>query len=132
MSTYVNTAITVVLFGLCMSAMAADRFIIKYKLNERQKYILSEYGGADKKKHDKLVRFLLMERLLKKQEDALSKAAGVQAEDSHSLADGAHVITLSEDLDKIQTEQFIRIVEQYNDVEFIEEDAEMQHCLINS
>jgi hypothetical protein len=67
-----------------------------------------------------------MEKLSKGQLDALSKAATTQVTDSRSLANGAHVITLSEDLDETQTEQFIRNVEQYGDVDFIEEDKEVE------
>lgn len=123
MKTLIKVCLTTLVCALCVSAIAEDRFIIKYKLNEWQKYILSEYGGADKEKHDKLIRFLLMERLSKEQVDALSKAAGVQAQDWHSLGNGAHVIALSKDLDEKQTEQFIRNVEQDKSVEYIEVDA---------
>lgn len=37
---------SVVLCGVHMSAMATDRFIVKYKLNEAQKTFLSTHGGA--------------------------------------------------------------------------------------
>ena len=69
-----------------------------------------------------------MEKLPKERLDALSKTANTQVEDRHSLATGAHVIVLSENLDEIQTEQFINSVEQDASIEFIEEDQVVKIC----
>jgi len=134
MNTYIKTTLTIALCGLCMSAMAVDRFAVKYKLNESQKAFLSSSSGADKKQAEELVIKELMEKLSKEQLDALSKAADVkpgtkvQVTYSHPLATGAHVITLNEDLDETQTKRFIHNVEQDNSIEFIEEDKELGIC----
>ncbi len=128
MNTYIKATITIILFGLCTSTMAEDRFIVKYKLSEAQKDFLSSHRGAEAKKAEARIREELMEKLSKEQLAALSAAAKVRVTDWFSLANGAHVITLSEDLDKTQTEQFIHDVEQDNYIEFIEEDKELQHC----
>jgi len=122
MKTFIKISLTILACGLCISAMAANRFIIKYKLNEAQISFLSAHSGADEKKAKAQIRAQMMEKISKEKIDALSKAAGVQAEDSHALATGAHVITLSEHLDEKQTEQFISNVKQDNSVEYIEED----------
>ena len=132
MNKHIKNIIAVVLCGLCMPAMATDRFIVKYKLNETQKAFLSSHRGVDIKKAESQIRKELMEKLSKEQLDVLSKAADVkittkiQVIDSHSLATGAHVIILSEDLDAIQTEQFIHNVKQNDNIEYIEEDKELR------
>ena len=134
MNAYIRSIITIALCGLYMSAMAVDRFAIKYKLNESQKTFLSSHSGADKEQAEEQVIKQLMENLSKDQLDALSKAADVkpgakvQVIYSHPLATGAHVITLSEDLDETQTEQFIHNVKQDNNVEYFEEDKEVMVC----
>ena len=132
MNTYIKTTIAIVLFSLCIPTMAANRFIVKYKLNESQLAFLSSHSGVDAKAAKEKIREELMEKLSKEQLDVLSKAVDklntlstankIQVTDSHSLGTGAHVIKLSEDLDKTQTEQFIHNVEQDNSIEFIEED----------
>lgn len=126
MNKYIKTIVTIALCGLCIPVMAADRFIIKYKLSESQKAFLSSHTGADAKEAKAKIREELMQKLSKEQLDALSATAKAQVTDSHSLANGAHVIKLSKDLDEKQTEQFIHDVEQYNNIEFIEEDKIQQ------
>lgn len=126
MNTYIKNAITTILFGLCMPTMAADTFIVKYKLNETQKAFLSSQGVTDTKRVNAKTRELLMEKLSKERLDALSAAAETQVTDLRSLATGAHVIKLSQDLNEIQTEQFINSVKQYNDIDFIEENKIQQ------
>ncbi len=132
MNMYVKTVFTIVLCISCMTAIAADRFIVKYKLSESQKAFLASHAGADAKEARAKIRKELRERLSNEQIDALSKAAEVkeavkiQATDWHSLGDGAHVIILSEDLSEAQTEKFINNVSQYNDIESIEEDKELK------
>ena len=126
MNTYIKTIITLIMFSLCTTTMAANRFIVKYKLNESQKSFLSSHSGDDAKEARAKIREELMEKLSKEQLDALSVVAKVQVTYSRPLANGAHVITLSKDLDETQTEQFINTVEQCNDIEFIEEDKIQQ------
>ena len=134
MNAYIKIIITIALSSLCISTMAANTFIVKYKLTESQKAFLSFHSGSDSKKTEAKIRAELAKDLSLEQLDALSKAADVKidskgtkirATDSYPLAIGAHVITLSEDLDKIQTKQFISNVEQNSDVEYIEEDREL-------
>ena len=123
MKIFIKISLTILACSLCMSAMAANRFIIKYKPNESQTSFLLEHEGADKKKARAHIRTQMMEgKISNEKRDVLSTASRVRAKHSHSLATGAHVITLSEHLDKKQTEQFISNVKQDNSVEYIVED----------
>ena len=92
MNTHIKIVFTSILFSLCIPAMAADKFIVKYKLNESQKVFLSSHSGADAKGARAKIREELMRRLSKEQLDALSAAAKTQVTCSRSLANGAHVI----------------------------------------
>ena len=122
MKTFIKTGLIIFTCGLCMSAMAANRFIVKYKPTEAQTSYLLARSGIDEKKAKAQIREQMMERISKEKVDALSRAAGVQVKDSHAIATGAHVIILNGHLDEKQTEQFIRNVKQDNSIEYIEED----------
>lgn len=132
MNMYIKTIFTIVLCSSCMTAIAADRFIVKYRLSESQKAFLSSHAGVDAKAAKAKIREELMQSLSKEQLDALSTAAKAQVTNSRSLANGAHVITLNKNLDEKQTEQFIHDVEQYNDIEFIEEDKIQQATYVQN
>ncbi|CAL7963461.1 hypothetical protein GAMM_40286 [Gammaproteobacteria bacterium] len=121
MKAFIKTCLMIFACGLYVSAIATNRFIIKYKPNESQTSFLLAHGGADENK----AKTEMMEKISNEKIDTLSKAVGipgVQARDSHPLATGAHVIILSKYLDEKQTEQFISTVKQDNSVEYIEED----------
>ena len=135
MHRYIKTAIiTIALSGLFTSALAQDRFIVKYKLTKSQEDYLSSHRGADKKEAEEKIRKELMKKFSETQLAALSmatnKITGLSAEikvnDAHSLATGAHVIRLSEDLDKTQSEELIKNVLQDNSVDYIGEDLLLQ------
>ncbi|CAL7963464.1 exported hypothetical protein [Gammaproteobacteria bacterium] len=123
MKAFTKISLTILACCLCMSAMAANRFIIKYKPSESQTSFLE--AAVDKKKAEAEIRAQMMEKISNEKIDALSKAVGipgVQAKESHPLATGAHVIILSNQLDEKQTEQFISTVKQDTSVEYIVED----------
>lgn len=96
MKTFIRLCLSIIACSLGVSAMATNRFIVKYKQNKFQ--------VAEKK----------IGELLKK--------IGVQVENSYVLPTGAHVIILNKDLDKKQTEQFINSFKQDDSIEYIEED----------
>jgi hypothetical protein len=120
MNAYIKIIIAVILCGLYMSVMAGNTFIVKYKLSEYQRSLLSDNkinGAIEEQIISKLVESLSNEQLA-----ALSAAAQAQVRDWYPLGTGAHVITLDKNLDKEQTTKFINNVEQFNDIEYIEED----------
>ncbi len=131
-SAYLTIIVTIAICYSCTSTLAADRFIVKYKLSESQKKILSLHGNLDS---NEAISTELRKKLSAEQLDVLSKSANeanalssitnIRTTDLRSLTSGSHVIILSEDLDEIQTDRFIRIVEQDNSIEYIEEDAEL-------
>lgn len=201
MKTFIKISLTVIACcGLCTSAMAANRFIVKYKTvgtpSQEQLDALSKAAAAivadvkascrntlgtgaqviilskklDRKqieqfissvKQDKSIAYIEEDRIMQTTEekpnenrveanyrnnrfivsfrtagkpsleqlDALSKAASVVVTDvkatyRNTLGIGAHVITLSKDLDKKQTDQFINNVKQDKNIEYIEEEGE--------
>ena len=120
MKTFVKISLAVFMCSLCTSLFAAHRFIIKYKPTPAQSFFLLAHHGSEEARE--LIRVQMMEKLSREKVDALSRAAGVKARDSHPIATGAHVIILSEDLDRKKTEHFIHNVKKNNSVEYIEED----------
>jgi hypothetical protein len=122
MKTFVKISLIIFMCCVCAPAIAASRFIIKYKPNEAQAAFLLAHRGIDEKWAKAQIRVQMMGNLSQEKIDVLSKAAGAQAKDFQALCTGSHVIMLSKDLDEKQTRQFIRNVQQDNSVEYIEED----------
>jgi hypothetical protein len=117
MNIYKKTIVAITLCGLCMSVMAGNRFIVKYKLDEYQRSLLSDNDVDGTIEEQILAEPISNERLA-----ALSAAAQTEVKDWHFSAMGAHVIILSKYLTEEQTTKFINDVKQFDDIEYIEED----------
>lgn len=122
------------LCGCYLSAAAADRFLIHFKLNEERRAVLRRsHPKAGAREHEVLVTKELKKKLHTEQLAALSAAATKAKGQKIEITDlrlvggrGTHVILLSEDLDENQTEQFLKEVESMEQVESIEVSTRVQ------
>ena len=139
MNKYLKIIAAVTLYSCCLSTMAAEKFIVKYKLTEDQKTNLQRSNpNISTQEFKALIAEELMKKLSTEQLAALSaaatKAKGKTSEPIEVMdlrpvgGGGAHVILLGEDLDKSQTERFIEEVKKIDLIENIEENAWVYSC----
>ena len=131
MNKYLKIIVTVALCGCCLSAMASAKFILEYKLSEEQRNaLIAAHPTANSEEINMLIAKELIKKLSQEKIDALVAAANkvkgnslekIQIIHSGAVGNSAHVITLSEDLNKEQTQQFINEVARFGNVASIEE-----------
>ena len=133
---FLKVVVTAVLYGCCLSAMAAKEFVLMYKLTDAQRAFLETYNGvnAQARQAEDQIRKELMAKLSTEQLERLSVVVakvtskipgGIRMTDSDALTNGAHIITLDEDLDARQTKQFLEAIAQREDVEFVVENQKL-------
>ena len=137
MNKYLKIVVTVALCGCCLSTMAANRFMVQFKLSEERKAILRQsYPGVGTQEFEILVAEELMKKLTTEQLAVLSAAATkvkgkvfgkIEVIDWQLVGGrGAHVVHLSEDLDENQTKQFLKEIEIIEQIESIEASTRVQ------
>ena len=130
MNSYLKIMAAIALCSCYSATMAEDEFIVIRSLTDAQRILLTTNDGVDAqaRQAQDQVREELIAKLSLEQLESLSAAAAkatgkipeaIQVTESRSLTNGAHIITLSEDLDEYQTEQFIEDVFQNKGIEVI-------------
>lgn len=125
MNRYIKINIIIIFSFLCATSIAANRFIIKYKLSDANMYTGATYEkdiSANKIRNHSTKKLSDEEIMLLSKKAARAGNKANKVTESHSMITGAVVIILNNDLDKNQTKNFIDSVREDNSVEYIEED----------
>jgi serine protease len=120
--------LALICINLIKLALAADRFIVKYKPTAAQSKMLVQGGASSKIAIEQMQKPLSRARL-----KSLSNfASGIDIQEINQMATGAHVIILNKNLNEKETANFMHSVKEESGIDYIEKDQILKPVKVSS